>query len=128
MPNDKLIRWAQVVIAACLLAIVFIEYVLPLLATKVYGKEFQRLALECDHAMHNEMAIRDLATNGKLPHSLLISGAVELAVCHRYDKLQKRLLLFRVPEEQLSLLGLEALESERVPLSRMVDPHRMPRF
>lgn len=59
---------------------------------------------------------------------LSISGSVSLSVCHEYDKLRKQLLIAGVSEHRLALLGLEGLEVERIPVSRMVEPHRMPRF
>lgn len=128
MPNNLLVRWSQVVIACCLLGIVFFEYIRPMVTEWVYRNEFMRLSLECDQAMHNEVAIRNLSSEGLLPNSMVVSGAVELAVCHQYDKLRKRMLIWGVTEEQLALLGLRALEAERIPVGRMVEPHRMSRF
>ncbi len=128
MLSNKLVQWSQIVIAAYVIIIAFSEYILPLVTYQIYQDQFMRLSIECDQAMHNEMAIRDLSIRHAVPNKLVTSAAVELAVCHQYDKLRKKMLILGVSEERLSLLGLEALESERIPVSRMVEPHRMPRF
>ena len=120
--------WSKVFIAISLITIILIKYVQPFVVTQLYAGEYKRLALECDNAMHDEVALRSLPnTSGK--QALLIKSAdVGLMVCHEYDKLRKKMLITGVTDEQLALLGLEALEVELIPVSRMVEPHRMPRF
>ena len=119
----------EAVIALCLLAIVFFEYARPNIVYFAYGDEFKTLSLACDQAMHSEVSIREL-NNAQVQNgdSLRISSEIELAVCHEYDKLRKKMLVYGVSEDQLALLGLEALESEQVPVSRMIKPHQMSRL
>ncbi len=128
MLDRRLIGLSQVIIACCLVVIVSFEYVRPYLADIRYQEEFKRLALECDHAMHNEVTIRKSSVKNLLPEAVTISSSIELAVCHQYDKLRKIMLIWGVSEERLALLGLDALEAERIPITRMVEPHRMSRF
>lgn len=127
-PNNGMIRWSQVIIAGCLLTVTLIEYVGPWLAYSIYQEEFKRLAFECDLAMHDEVAIRNLTGDGPAIEALKTSSNIQLAICHQYDKLRKRLLIYGVSEEHLALLGLEVLETERIPVELMVDPHRMSRL
>jgi hypothetical protein len=116
------------VIAVCLFIIVMMEYVAPMLADWYFQDEYRQLAAECDRAMHDEVALRP-GTAGAAKHPVLpLSADVALAVCHDYDKLRKRLLAFGVSEQTLALRGVEAIENERIPVSRMVSPHRMERF
>ncbi|MEW8492248.1 MAG: TIGR03982 family His-Xaa-Ser system protein [Candidatus Thiodiazotropha taylori] len=123
-----MIRWSQVIIAGCLLTVILIEYVRPWLAYSIYQDKFKKLAFECDLAMHDEVAIRNLTGDGPAIEALKTSSNIQLAICHEYDKLRKRLLIYRVSEEHLALLGLEVLETERIPVELMVDPHRMSRL
>ena len=118
-------RLSGPVIAVCLLIIVSMDYVRPWIATRWYADQFRALAAECDTAMHDEVALRDESVGGKQHLDLERSAQVELSVCHHYDKLQKHLLLLGVTQDQLALWGLEALESEDIPVSRLVAPHRM---
>ena len=119
---------SQWIIAACLLAVVLAEYVVPFAAGFYYGADYQRLAAECDHAMHDEVALRAGTSSATKAPALVLSGVVGLTVCHEYDKLRKRMLTLGVTEDRLALLGLEALESELIPVARMVEPHKMDRF
>lgn len=127
-PSNGMIRWSQVIIAGCLLGIVLVEYVRPWAVYWTYQDDYKKLALECDLAMHDEVAIRNLEDKGTISQTLKTSSDVQLAICHQYDKLRKHLLIWGVSEERLALLGLEVLESERIPVNLMVDPHRMPRL
>lgn len=127
------LRWAfHAVTASALAIIVCTEYVWPWAVERMHADEYKRLVVECDQAMHDEVVLRDpAATHDVLPaqaESLRHSGDVGLLVCHEYDKLRKRLLIAGVSEHRLALLGLEGLEVEKIPVSRMVEPHRMPRF
>lgn len=116
------------IIAVCLFVIVTVEYIVPVLADWYFQDEYRKLAAECDQAMHDEAALRP-GTPGAAKHpALSLSADVALVVCHDYDKLRKRLLAFGVSEQTLALHGVEAIENERIPVSRMVIPHRMERF
>jgi hypothetical protein len=77
--------------------------------------------------MHDELAMRG-SSYAQKDDVLRVSSDIGLTVCHEYDKLRKQLLIAGVSEESLALIGLENLESEQIPVSRMVDPHRMDRF
>lgn len=104
------------------------DFVVPWSVYWWHAEEYRRLVVDCDLAMHDEAALR----NADLPEDkatvMRVSGDVGLLSCHEYDKLRKRMLIAGVSEHQLALLGLEGLEFERIPVSRMVEPHRMPRF
>jgi len=116
------------VIAVCLSVIVMMEYAVPAFADWYYQDEYRKLAAECDQAMHEEAALRPGGAGATKHPALALSADVELMVCHEYDKLRKRLLGLKVSEDRLSLRSLEALEIEQIPVSRLVDPHRMERF
>ena len=119
---------SQIVIAACLLTVVVFEYVRPFLADLYYRDEYRRLAAQCDQAMHDEAALRPGTIHTEKEPLLVLSGIVGLTICHDYDKLRKRMLILGVSEEKLALHGLEALESEQIPVSRMIEPHKLDRF
>lgn len=124
----RLRYWSRLIIAACLVFIVLIEYARPLAAVWYYKDDYRRLALECDQAMHDEAALRAGTKGAAKAPALEISGMVGLTSCHQYDIVRKRMLINGVSEERLALIGLEGLENEQIPVSRMVDPHRMERF
>jgi hypothetical protein len=120
--------WSQLVVAAGTLLALFLAVLRPWVAETFRATEYKRLVVECDQAMHDEVAIRSGEYPGEKAASMRRSADVQLLVCHQYDVLRKDLLVAGVSEERLARLGLEALESERITVDRMVDPHRMPRF
>lgn len=127
------IRWGlHILVAASLTTVVFMEYIWPKLMLWQHSQAYKRLTLECDQAMHSEVVLRaaqqSLEVTEQQAMLLNASADVELTVCHDYDKLRKRLLIAGLTEDDLALLGLEALEVERITVKRMVEPHRMPRF
>lgn len=127
------IRWGlHVLIAVSLVSIVFMEYIWPKVMFSRHAEEYRLLTLQCDQAMHSEVVLRapeeSLEVTDQQAKLLKASADVELMVCHDYDKLRKRLLIAGLSENDLALLGLEALEVERITVKRMVEPHRMPRF
>jgi len=127
------LRWGfHAVTATSLAIIVGVNYVWPWATWRMHADEYRRLVVACDQAMHDEVVLRDTTqipgTSAEAARLLSISGAVGLTACHDYDKLRKKLLISGVSEHRLALLGLEGLEVEKIPVSRMVEPHRMPRF
>jgi hypothetical protein len=108
--------------------IVFHDYIRPLIAEYSHGDEYKRLALECDLAMHEEAALRDLIGNDPHTERLRLSADVGMIVCHEYDLLRKKLLINGLSEDRLAMLGLEVLEVEQITVQQMVDAHRMDRF
>jgi len=121
-----------VLVATSLVTIVFMEYVRPNAMLWMHAEEYKLLTLQCDQAMHSEAVLRSpeqsLEVTEHQARLLKASADVELTICHDYDKLRKRLLIAGLTENDLALLGLEALEVERITVKRMVEPHRMPRF
>lgn len=131
--NLTWIRWGlHILIAASLALAVFMEYLWPKVMLWKHAEEYKLLTLQCDQAMHSEAVLRSpelsLEVTEQQANLLKASADVELTVCHNYDKLRKRLLIAGLSENDLALLGLEALEVERITVKRMVEPHRMPRF
>lgn len=125
-------RGLHVLVATSLVTIVFMEYVWPNAMLWMHAEEYKLLTLQCDQAMHSEAVLRSpeliLEVTEHQARLLKASADVELTICHDYDKLRKRLLIAGLTENDLALLGLEALEVERITVKRMVEPHRMPRF
>jgi hypothetical protein len=126
--TQLLLAVSLAVIALCLSVIVAMEYIVPALADRYYRDDYRKLAYQCDQAMHEEAALRPGTAGAAKDPKLALSADVALMVCHDYDKLRKHLLTLGVSEDRLALHSLEALEVEQIPVSRLVEPHRMGRF
>ncbi len=79
----------------------------------VFSSDFRAAVKECDGAMRTHFLAK--ATLKKHPSDEAIRGLREaelgLLSCHDYDLLQKRMILWGLRENELSLLRLEAAES-----------------
>ena len=125
-PNAKL--FIGLALTAILAIMVIFEYVVPLCAGYYFADDFKQLALECDLAMHDEAALRSGTPGARKAPMLTESAEVGLIACHDYDKLRKRMLALGVSPDKLSLYSIEALENEKIPVSRMIEAHKMERF
>lgn len=97
----------------------------PAIAKMMWGEEYKSLMYECDHAMKehyiakrqveidvNEMALKNLEAT-----------RLGLMVCHDYDKLNKKLRGMGMDSDQMSALGLEAIEERNYDLNKFVEIH-----
>lgn len=125
---QKLQRLSTIIAAVGLTIIIVQEYVRPWISLKIYAEEYKYLAFNCDIAMHEEVALRigDISTSEE--KQLHLSAEVGMMICHDYDKLRKKMLIQGISEDSLALLGLEALEVEKITVEQMVNAHRMDRF
>ncbi|MGY8914666.1 MAG: TIGR03982 family His-Xaa-Ser system protein [Flavobacteriales bacterium] len=119
--------FSQLIIAICLLIITIQMYAVPTYAKWKYGGYYKKLTSDCDMAMHNEAALRENTDFENHPN-LYITSEIEMLVCHEYDLLRKKMLSMGIDENYLSLLNLESLENQKIPLKLMIEPHKMERF
>ena len=98
-----------------------------------YADEYRELVAECDGAMRQHLIAKRQALDDEEPPDDEESGegslpAVEnaeigLIACQDYDLLQKHLLLWGLRENELSILRLEAIESDPKGLADVVTTH-----
>ena len=94
------------------------QIVVPLTTYFIYADQYKKLTAECGLAMDNSWYLRqELEIDPR-------SEAVEMLVCHEYDKLRKIMLIAGLSENVLAYLGLDALELDQKPISEYVDRHR----
>jgi hypothetical protein len=88
---------------------------------------FGQLTYLCDHAMREhliakqELALRPGAQNV----SSLKAAEVALVDCQDYDFLRKRLIGWGLTDNDLSLMGLKAIEAQGVNLQKVIEIHEI---
>jgi len=85
----------------------------------LFKDEYIQLSSQCANAMDETWFAEQEKDDG-----LNKSSKIHLLVCHEYDKLRKKMLIFGVSENTLSYLGLTALETGQQPASRIIEQHR----
>ena len=82
---------------------------------------------QCDQAMRDHFIAKQAVIVDVSDSAVrnLQAAEVGLLDCHEYDKLRKKLLTWGLSEEDLSLIGLEAMESKAYELQKFVEIHEI---
>ena len=91
----------------------------------VYKEEYQSLMFQCDNVMRDHLIAKNRVLHEKTEKAIKLLESAELGLmsCHEYDKLRKQMLVAGVVPEELSMMGLEAIEANVVDLKRYVEIH-----
>lgn len=116
-------------IVAVLLVVAYgiAEFVVPTAATTLWKEDYKSLMFQCDQVMREHFIAKQLVLADPSEKAIrnLDASEVGLLSCHEYDKLRKTLLTYGVPEAQLSLIGLEAIEEKANEIRRFVEIHEI---
>lgn len=94
---------------------------------KVYLEEYGEHVFLCDNAMRQHFIAKSRVVNSpsSATASSLRSAEVGLIDCHEYDKFRKKLISFGLNDNDLSQMGLKAIEKSRTDLSTLVKQHEI---
>lgn len=104
-----------------------IEYGAPAVAARAWRAEYKDLMFKCDQVMREHfIAKRDVEVNPS-DQSVKNMEATEVGLldCHGYDKMRKRMLAWGLTPDQLSAIGLEAIEEKKYELRDFVNTHEI---
>lgn len=94
---------------------------------KIYLGEYGEHVFLCDNAMRQHFIAKSRVVNspsGATANSLR-SAELGLIDCHEYDKFRKKLITFGLNDNDLSQMGLKAIEKSRTDLSTLVKQHEI---
>lgn len=97
------------------------------LAKILWAEEYKELMYNCDHSMRDHLIAKravEIEPNDSTIKNLQ-SSEVSLIVCHDYDKLRKKLKDWDFNDNDLQILGLEALEEKAYDLEKFVEIHEI---
>lgn len=125
-PKNLLLA-ANVVALVIIFAFAFHRYALPFVATSLYKADYKRLVFECDNVMRDHFIAKAWVQKAPSDGAIraLRSAEVGLLTCHEYDVLRKKLIAFGVTENQLSRIGLEAIEEKEKDVRSFVRTHEI---
>ena len=103
------------------------ELVVPTIATHVYKNEYKDLMFKCDDAMRDHLIAKSAVVVSPSDETIrsLHAAEVGLMTCHDYDVLRKKLLAFGLTENDLSKIGLEAIEEKAKDVRTFVETHEI---
>src|SRR5215469_526627 len=114
--------------ALCIVFFVFArEFVVPVVSERIYKDEYKELMFKCDNVMRDHFIAKSRVLTSPSDQAIktLHAAEVGLSTCHDYDVLRKRLISLGVSENELSKLGLEAIEEKARDVQFFVENHEI---
>ncbi len=89
--------------------------------------QYASLVFECDDAMREHMRAKQHVARNPSETSVEILQAAELGLldCQDYDLMRKRLIQFGLTENELALMGLQAIEERATSLHKVIQIHEI---
>lgn len=127
MNARSLLLGANVIALMLIFGFAFQRYALPVVTLQIYKADYKRMVFECDNVMREHFIAK--AWVEKVPSEssarALRAAEVGLLTCHEYDVLRKGLIALGVSENQLSRVGLEAIEEKEKDVRSFVKTHEI---
>ncbi len=103
------------------------RYLLPVVAVRMNGSQYEDLMFKCDHVMREHFIAKQmvLASPNEQTIRNLGSAEVGLTACHQYDKLRKHMIAWGVSENRLAAIGLRAIENRATDIRKFVEIHEI---
>ena len=124
---NRLLLIGNIAAIALVIGYGVIQYGAPAVAARVWRADYKDLMFKCDQVMRKHfIAKREVEVNpGAEAVKNLEASELGLLDCHDYDKLRKRMLVWGLTPDQLSAIGLEALEEKKYELRDFVRTHEI---
>ena len=99
----------------------------PTVAEWIWAEPYKSAMYDCDHSMRDHFIAKTVVNTQPSPEAIknLQSAELSLLSCHEYDKQRKRLIAWGLSPNDLSRIGLEALEEKEYELRQFVEIHEI---
>ena len=116
-------------IAAVLIivALGFRQFALPPIAKAIYRTQYQELMFKCDNVMREHLIAKNRMLSEASDDSVktLNSAEIGLIECHDYDVMRKHLISLGLTDNDLSVMGLQAIEERGADVKTFVETHQI---
>ena len=98
---------------------------MPVMAKSLHSEQYKTLMFQCDNVMRDHMIAKNRVKFEKSESSIKELKAAEMGLlsCHDYDKLRKVMISWGLTPNDLSIIGLEAIEENTDDLMMYVNIH-----
>ena len=123
----KIIITLNILASLSCIALVTKYIAVPYIAEVVYREDYKKLVFACDNVMRDHLIAKNRVNVDKSEDSIkqLHSAEVGLLTCDDYDKLRKRMIILGVNEENLAMIGIEAIEEKSNDVRNFVKTHEI---
>jgi hypothetical protein len=100
---------------------------MPIFAESIFKEDYQTLMFKCDNVMRDHLIAKNRVIFEKSERSLQQLKAAEIGLisCHDYDRLRKRMKIWGISDNELSFIGLEAIEKNTKDIMKYVEIHEI---
>jgi hypothetical protein len=124
MKKKALVAINLLAVISCI-GIGFQVIMMPLIAKTAFKDDYQTLMFKCDNVMRDHLIAKNRVVYERSERSIKMLESAELGLmsCHDYDKLRKKMKMWGVTDNELSYIGLEAIEKNSDDLMQYVKIH-----
>ena len=103
------------------------DYPYRFVIKNIYQAEYSEHVYECDNAMRTHFIAKVVLESNSNEQNIKQLQASELGLiyCHEYDKFRKYLISLGLSDNDLSEMGLLAIEDSRAELNQIVKEHEI---
>ena len=103
------------------------QFVTPTIAVVVYADEYKDKMFQCDHVMREHFIAKQMVLAQVTSATVrnLEAAEVGLTTCHGYDVLRKKLIRWGVSENEIAIIGLDAIEDKANDIRKFVEIHEI---
>ena len=125
MLKYKIFIAVNIISCLIILTIGYKELIRPKVTELIFANEYKQLMFKCDNVMRDHMIAKNRVIKEKTMESikLLENANIGLITCNDYDLLRKKMLINGLSEDDLALLGLEAIEENNSELIKFAETH-----
>ena len=125
MLKHKIFIAINIISCLIILAIGYKELIRPKVTELIFANDYKQLMFKCDNVMRDHMIAKNRVIKEKTMESikLLENANIGLITCNEYDLLRKKMLINGLSEDDLALLGLEAIEENNSELIKFAETH-----
>ena len=117
----------NIIASICCIALAAKYIAVPFFAEIIYKDDYKNLVFACDNVMRDHLIAKNRVNVEKSEDSIkqLHSAEVGLLTCDDYDKLRKKMMIMGLNEENLALIGIEAIEEKSNDVRNFVKIHEI---
>ncbi len=117
----------NILAALIIIALGMRQFIVPRVATTIYGEQYKALVFKCDNVMREHLIAKNRMLTEPSDSAVrdLKAAEVGLIECQDYDMMRKRLISYGLTENDLATLGLQAIEEREADVKAYVQIHQL---
>lgn len=123
--QSRIMFTLNIVALLIMFALGFRQFAQRPIVKAIYGQQYEQLVFKCDNVMREHLIAKNQMLSEASDESVatLTAAEVGLLECHDYDVMRKHLISLGLTDNDLSELGLKAIEERATDVKTFVKIH-----